>query len=145
MLVFEGATYTLSHLQGGERPQYVYSLPKISARKLMIRGACLYCGEETKHLTRDHMLPKSAGYALLRNCAKVCARCNTHKGARTTGQWIADPSKTSHADVLRILGAVGSVTMHPDVLADLCAGVLTRPLPCEAECKPWLADIGLPF
>jgi hypothetical protein len=46
-------------------------------------GGCVYCGA-TSDLTRDHVVPKSAGGRLT---VPACRRCNTAKGAEDVAHW----------------------------------------------------------
>jgi 5-methylcytosine-specific restriction endonuclease McrA len=50
------------------------------------RETCQYCGAQLsrKHLTLDHVLPRSrGGVTSWENCVAACASCNHRKGGRT--------------------------------------------------------------
>lgn len=57
---------------------------RISRRAVLARDGyrCQYCGS-TRHLTLDHVVPKSRGGGTSwENVVTSCAPCNTHKGSR---------------------------------------------------------------
>lgn len=46
------------------------------------RGYCLYCGVRRRHLTADHLVPRSLGGSdRAENLAPACAPCNSLRGA----------------------------------------------------------------
>jgi len=70
-----------------KRP-YERSLP-FSKRNVFKRDhfTCQYCGENTKHLTIDHIIPKSrGGKTTWENVVVACQRCNLIKGDRALNE-----------------------------------------------------------
>lgn len=60
-------------------------------------GRCAYCGEIPARLSRDHVIPVSAGGAhTYTNIVPACQSCNSKKGARLLSEW-AD----SHPELVR--------------------------------------------
>jgi 5-methylcytosine-specific restriction endonuclease McrA len=58
---------------------------KLSRKRIYKRDgyACVYCGSE-KHLTLDHVLPRSrGGRNTWDNLVACCSSCNHHKGNKT--------------------------------------------------------------
>ena len=65
------------------------TIPPLTNRELFLRDAhlCMYCGNECRHLTRDHVTPISqGGMDCWSNVVTACYRCNTRKGGRTPEQ-----------------------------------------------------------
>lgn len=51
------------------------------------RYSCCYCGTKAKHLTLDHVIPKSRGGKTdFENCVASCRPCNHKKGGRTPSE-----------------------------------------------------------
>jgi len=53
------------------------------------RDTCQYCGATPgrKHLTLDHVLPRSrGGMTIWENCVAACAACNHKKGGKTPAE-----------------------------------------------------------
>ena len=57
------------------------------AHRAGILGTCLYCGEP-RFLTRDHIVPVSAGGKAANNIFPVCWECNSAKAANSWPQWL---------------------------------------------------------
>lgn len=60
-----------------------------SKRNVLIRDnfRCAYCGTFDKHLTLDHIIPKSrGGRSTFENCVASCRACNHRKGCRTPSE-----------------------------------------------------------
>ena len=60
-------------------------VPPVSNRALFARDEhmCMYCGVETRNLTRDHLVPKSrGGRDAWENVVAACYKCNHRKGNR---------------------------------------------------------------
>jgi 5-methylcytosine-specific restriction endonuclease McrA len=57
-----------------------------------IGSFCPYCGQTMqipdRPPSRDHIKPRSKGYALAGNLALVCCHCNHDKGSLSLGQWL---------------------------------------------------------
>jgi 5-methylcytosine-specific restriction endonuclease McrA len=73
-----------------------------SAELLAVIGTpCPYCGQTMqipdRPPSRDHIKPRSKGYALAGNLALVCCRCNTDKGSLSLGQWLTRLSRAGDA------------------------------------------------
>lgn len=69
-------------ITGTER---IWKVPPVNRREVLKRDhhACQYCGS-TKHLTLDHVLPKSRGGShSWDNVVTACMSCNSRKGDRT--------------------------------------------------------------
>ncbi|MGF1493171.1 MAG: HNH endonuclease [Microcoleaceae cyanobacterium] len=67
---------------GNER---LWKVPPVNRREILRRDhhRCQYCGV-TKHLTIDHVIPRSRGGThTWDNVVTACERCNAHKGSRT--------------------------------------------------------------
>ena len=48
------------------------------------RFMCVYCGKSNKHMTIDHVIPKSKGGKTdFDNCVACCRDCNVKKGSRS--------------------------------------------------------------
>jgi 5-methylcytosine-specific restriction endonuclease McrA len=46
--------------------------------------ACQYCGEQSRHLTLDHVIPRyRGGQHTWENVVSACGACNRHKAGRT--------------------------------------------------------------
>ncbi len=59
--------------------------PPVSNPALFARDGemCMYCGVETRELTRDHLVPKSrGGVDCWENVVAACYKCNHRKGDR---------------------------------------------------------------
>ncbi len=57
-----------------------------SKRNVLLRDGlkCAYCGAVTRHLTLDHIIPRSrGGKTTFENCVGCCAPCNNKKDCRT--------------------------------------------------------------
>ena len=55
------------------------------------KGRCVYCNIATKHLTKDHVVPKSKGGANdPTNIVWACRPCNLSKADRTPAEWAKD-------------------------------------------------------
>jgi 5-methylcytosine-specific restriction endonuclease McrA len=70
-------------LKGGN-PERMWKVPPVSRRELLKRDnhTCQYCGS-TKHLTIDHVIPRSKGGThAWDNVVIACERCNLAKGDR---------------------------------------------------------------
>lgn len=69
-------------------PERHWKVPPVSRREVLRRDnhACQYCGT-TKHLTLDHVLPRSkGGLHTWDNVVTACERCNSRKGDRLLPQ-----------------------------------------------------------
>jgi 5-methylcytosine-specific restriction endonuclease McrA len=56
-----------------------------SKKNVLVRDGfkCAYCGSRARHLTIDHVVPKSRGGATtFENCVASCRKCNNFKGNR---------------------------------------------------------------
>jgi 5-methylcytosine-specific restriction endonuclease McrA len=65
-------------------PERYWKVPPVSRREVLRRDnhACQYCGSG-KHLTLDHVIPRSkGGQHTWNNVVAACARCNCRKGDR---------------------------------------------------------------
>ncbi|QIZ73704.1 HNH endonuclease [Oxynema aestuarii AP17] len=72
-------------VSGTER---MWKVPPVNRREVLRRDrhSCQYCGS-TKHLTLDHVIPKSKGGAhSWDNVVAACSACNGRKGDRTPQQ-----------------------------------------------------------
>lgn len=70
---------------GSER---LWKVPPVNRREVLRRDGhtCQYCGSK-KHLTLDHVIPRSQGGPhTWDNVVAACATCNSRKGARTPEQ-----------------------------------------------------------
>jgi 5-methylcytosine-specific restriction endonuclease McrA len=70
-------------LKGGN-PERHWKVPPVNRRDLLRRDnhTCQYCGS-TKHLTIDHVIPRSkGGQHKWENVVTACERCNQTKGDR---------------------------------------------------------------
>lgn len=57
-----------------------------SKKNVLVRDGfkCAYCGNRSRYLTIDHVIPKSRGGATtFDNCVASCRKCNNYKGGRT--------------------------------------------------------------
>ncbi|HEY9612200.1 HNH endonuclease [Allocoleopsis sp.] len=66
----------------------VWRVPPVNRREVLRRDkhTCQYCGS-TKHLTLDHVIPRSkGGKHTWDNVVIACERCNSRKGDRTPQQ-----------------------------------------------------------
>jgi hypothetical protein len=104
------ATHGDSHAALKARAHYV---PPLNNQTLFARDAhlCLYCGERhsTSGLSRDHILPLSAGGSdTWNNVVSACKRCNNHKAGRTPEQagmeLLAVPFTPTHAEYIYLQG-----------------------------------------
>ncbi len=60
-----------------------------SKRNVLIRDGfrCAYCGAVARHLTLDHIIPKSrGGDSSFENCVASCRACNNSKACRTPNE-----------------------------------------------------------
>jgi 5-methylcytosine-specific restriction endonuclease McrA len=63
---------------------------------------CAYCRRIADKLTRDHILPKSAGFSLEGgNVAMVCADCNVSKANKPLAQWVAEEERRGRRQLRR--------------------------------------------
>ncbi|MCG9893734.1 MAG: HNH endonuclease [Thermosynechococcaceae cyanobacterium MS004] len=65
-------------------PERRWKVPPVSRREVLRRDnhACQYCGS-SKHLTLDHVIPRSkGGQHTWNNVVAACVRCNARKGDR---------------------------------------------------------------
>ena len=63
----------------------VWKIPPVNRREVLKRDSstCQYCGSK-KHLTLDHVIPRSkGGQHTWDNVVTACGRCNSKKGSRT--------------------------------------------------------------
>ncbi|HEY9622488.1 MAG TPA: HNH endonuclease [Crinalium sp.] len=68
----------------GGNPERHWKLPPVNRREVFRRDGhtCQYCGS-TKHLTLDHVIPRSKGGThTWDNVVTACERCNSTKGDR---------------------------------------------------------------
>jgi len=68
----------------GGNPERHWKMPAVGRREVFRRDhyACQYCGS-TKHLTLDHVIPRSKGGThTWDNVVTACERCNSKKGDR---------------------------------------------------------------
>jgi 5-methylcytosine-specific restriction endonuclease McrA len=59
---------------------------RLSRREVFVRDGyrCQYCGTHTRHLTLDHVIPRSrGGQQSWTNVVSACTECNHHKAGRT--------------------------------------------------------------
>ena len=66
----------------------VWRVPPVNRREVLKRdkNSCQYCGS-TKHLTLDHVIPRSkGGKHTWDNVVTACEKCNSQKGDRTPQQ-----------------------------------------------------------
>jgi 5-methylcytosine-specific restriction endonuclease McrA len=80
--VLQVPEYIRLTVTGTER---IWKVPPVNRREVLRRDnhACQYCGS-TKHLTLDHVLPRSKGGPhTWDNVVAACERCNAFKGDRT--------------------------------------------------------------
>lgn len=57
-----------------------------SKKNVLVRDgfACAYCGDKSKRLTIDHIVPKAkGGKSTFENCVAACRNCNNRKGSKT--------------------------------------------------------------
>ena len=57
-----------------------------SKKNVLVRdqSRCAYCGDQSRSLTIDHVIPRSRGGKTdFDNCVACCKTCNDKKGART--------------------------------------------------------------
>ncbi len=67
------------------RMVYKHRVP-YSKKNVLVRDrfTCAYCGEKSKKLTIDHVIPRSRGGKTdFDNCVACCKKCNDKKAART--------------------------------------------------------------
>lgn len=67
------------------RMVYKHRVP-YSKKNVLVRDRfkCAYCGEKSKKLTIDHVLPRSrGGRTNFENCVACCKKCNDRKADRT--------------------------------------------------------------
>ncbi len=75
---------------------------KLSRRVVLARDGyrCQYCGS-TRHLTLDHVIPRSRGGSTSwDNVVTSCAPCNTRKGAKLPHEADMTPAKAPRAPTL---------------------------------------------
>jgi 5-methylcytosine-specific restriction endonuclease McrA len=68
----------------GSNPERHWKVPPVSRREVLRRDnhACQYCGSG-KHLTLDHVIPRSkGGQHTWNNVVAACSSCNSRKGDR---------------------------------------------------------------
>lgn len=76
----------------------IWKIPPVNRREVLRRDrhTCQYCGS-TKHLTLDHVIPRSkGGQHSWDNVVAACERCNAFKGDRTplqAGMPLSSPPK----------------------------------------------------
>ena len=66
----------------GSNPERHWKLPPVSRREVFRRDhhSCQYCGCLSKHLTLDHVIPRSKGGThTWDNVVTACERCNSRK------------------------------------------------------------------
>jgi 5-methylcytosine-specific restriction endonuclease McrA len=71
----------LNHLIRRPRPRV-----RLTRREIFLRDqhTCQYCGQRTKELTLDHVMPKHrGGRHQWENLVSACRSCNHHKGGKT--------------------------------------------------------------
>ncbi|MHB8619665.1 MAG: HNH endonuclease [Chloroflexota bacterium] len=99
-----GATYArpkiirLAHLIKRPRPAV-----KLTRREVFVRDnfTCQYCGQHSRDLTVDHVLPKHrGGRHLWENLVSACKACNHRKGGRTPEEARMDLLKPARAPVV---------------------------------------------
>ena len=83
---------------------------------------CQYCGS-TKHLTIDHLLPRSrGGQSNWLNLVTACTRCNSLKGNRTPGEagmtLLQTPRKPTLTSFLSLQAESLDQNWHPFLKAD---------------------------
>lgn len=83
----------------------IWKIPPVNRREVLRRDrhTCQYCGS-TKHLTLDHVIPRSkGGQHSWDNVVAACERCNAFKGDRTPLQagmpLLAQPKPPMHPTV----------------------------------------------
>ncbi|MBM3959023.1 MAG: HNH endonuclease [SAR202 cluster bacterium] len=62
---------------------------RLSRREIFVRDGyrCQYCGTQTRHLTLDHVIPRSrGGQQSWTNVVSACTECNHHKAGRTPSE-----------------------------------------------------------
>jgi 5-methylcytosine-specific restriction endonuclease McrA len=70
------------------RKLYLNRVP-FSKKNVLIRDGfkCAYCGNNSRRLTIDHIIPKSRkGRTTFENCVASCKPCNNKKGGRTPSE-----------------------------------------------------------
>lgn len=70
------------------RTERSWKVPRVNRREVLKRDrhACQYCGSK-KHLTLDHVVPRSrGGKHTWENVVVACASCNSRKGSRTPAE-----------------------------------------------------------
>jgi hypothetical protein len=73
----------------GHSAKHLHMSPRLSERSNALlfrrdRYVCAYCGErfDKRHLTRDHVVPRSKGGAnTWQNCVTACHECNQDKAS----------------------------------------------------------------
>jgi 5-methylcytosine-specific restriction endonuclease McrA len=94
-LVLQVPVYIRLKKQGAER---IWKIPPVNRREVLRRDKyqCQYCGSR-KHLTLDHVIPRSKGGAhSWDNVVTACEACNSRKGDRLladTGMKLKTPPK----------------------------------------------------
>jgi 5-methylcytosine-specific restriction endonuclease McrA len=66
-----------------------YPRVKLCRREVFIRDGytCQYCGEQTRDLTLDHVIPRSRGGPhTWENLVSACRQCNHRKGGKTLAE-----------------------------------------------------------
>lgn len=98
--------YVSEHIRlTGSNPERLWKVPPVNRREVLRRDnhTCQYCGS-TKHLTLDHVIPRSKGGThTWDNVVTACTTCNGKKGDR----WLQDTGMT--------LKAKPKAPMHPAV------------------------------
>lgn len=95
-MVLEVPTQIRLTVQHRER---IWKVPNVTRREILRRDQhrCQYCGA-TKHLTMDHVMPRSrGGEHSWTNVVAACKTCNHSKGNRTpeeAGMTLMTPPKT---------------------------------------------------
>ena len=70
------------------RKLYLNRVP-FSKKNVLVRDGfkCAYCGDDSRRLTIDHIIPKSKrGKTSFENCVASCKPCNNKKGGRTPSE-----------------------------------------------------------
>lgn len=81
-VIFQVPEHIRLTVTGTER---IWKVPPVNRREVLRRDhhSCQYCGS-TKHLTLDHVIPKSKGGGhSWDNVVTACSHCNSRKGDRT--------------------------------------------------------------
>lgn len=66
----------------------IFLVLKKEMRKLTTASHCFYCGEKSRSLTIDHVLPRvRGGRHSIGNLVAACGPCNFSKGGKTIMEW----------------------------------------------------------